>query len=303
MNSKTTGEPVRLGYLAVVSPPARAPQQNDQVQAPKPSPVFQKRIDDYIKFIKSRKDKNIRSAEQFGEIKRNMEWVYGRNTSLFCVDIEAWEKNTGIVTEIGVSIYDPAEQEHALTPVVNTYHIIVQQHQNKRNGRYVPDHMHNFSEGTSTLLPLNEAKFLLQKLIDKYFGDYAESYCMFVGHDLSNDVDYLRKIGIRVPNNMLTLDTQKLFACSHGKYGASLQNALRTVKQPFSFLHNAGNDAYFTVMLALKLCDPNTRLALGLDLLSEGENVGDRKEYAKVSRNTSVPSYKDPQEILRELGA
>ncbi|GEQ70145.1 hypothetical protein JCM33374_g3821 [Metschnikowia sp. JCM 33374] len=273
----------------------------DQAEQPQASALYQRRIDDYVKFIYSRSDRNVRSNANFQSLKKHMEWVYGRQTVLFCVDVEAWERNTQVVTEIGVSIYDPEEQENALTPVIRTYHIVIDKNQNKRNGRFVPDHMNNFMEGTSVLLPMYQAKTLLQKLVDKYFGQWATKWCTLVGHDLRNDIDYLAKIGIHVPPSCLQLDTQKVFAYSHGSYGASLQNALRTVKQPFAFLHNAANDAYFTVMLALKLCDPNARLALGLDILAAGENVGDRKEYTKLPTNTSVAVYTDPEIILREL--
>lgn len=299
-----SGEPLWIGGVSFVEDdvPDTIYDANENIAMPRPSPTFQRRIDEYVNFINGRRDRNVRSPEGFARLKRNMEWVYGRNTLLFCVDIEAWERNTNVITEIGVSIYDPEEQEFAITPVIHTYHIIIQQHQHKRNGRFVPDHMHNFMEGQLVLLPMNEATKLLQLLIDKYFGEWAKKWCTFVGHDLRNDIDYLAKIGIHVPPKILTLDTQTLFAYSHGKYGASLQNALRTVKQPFAFLHNAGNDAYYTVLLALKLCDPNARLLLGLDLLGKGENVGDRKEYLKTPKNTSIAEYVSPAKILADLG-
>ncbi|OBA22589.1 hypothetical protein METBIDRAFT_31467 [Metschnikowia bicuspidata var. bicuspidata NRRL YB-4993] len=262
---------------------------------------FERQIHEYVNHIHQSRNRKIRSKSEFSQIQKSMELVYGRNTRLFCVDIEAWERNTQIVTEIGVSIYDPQKQAMALLPVLQSYHIIIKQLQNKRNGRYVPDHMHNFMEGQLMLLPLLEAKAFLQCLIDKYFGKQTGIACVFVGHDVHNDVDYLAKIGVRVPKNVPQLDTQKLFACSHGLHGASLLNALRTVKQPFAFLHNAGNDAYYTVLLALRLCDPNVRLMLGLDLLADGEQLGDRKNYLKTPANTSVPIAVDFRAVLRQL--
>lgn len=45
----------------------------------------------------------------------------------------------------------------------------------------------------------------------------------------------------------------------------SLKDSLRLVRQPFAFLHNAGNDAYYTLLLCLALADPFYRMASEID--------------------------------------
>lgn len=93
-----------------------------------------------------------------------------------------------------------------------------------------------------------------------------------MGHDLMSDLRWLSLIGVRFAQNMRKLDTKIVFAYTHGHNGASLKNALIAAKQPHAFLHNAGNDAYYTVLLALKLCDPGARHYSGFEYYTNEEN-------------------------------
>lgn len=197
-----------------------------------------------------------------GVLKQAMELVYPKETILFCIDIEAWERNNNEVTEIGIAIYDPSEQVHATNPLIKSIHIVIQENQHKKNGRYVPEHSLNFNGGKTYVMPKVEAIDFTQLLISHYYGFVQP--CYLVGHDISGDLKWLHKLGLELPVRQI-LDTQSIFACSHGKQGASLRNALRAVNQPYAYLHNAGNDAYYTLLLALSLCDPFARRLNHLD--------------------------------------
>lgn len=186
----------------------------------------------------------------------SMDKVYLRKSILFCIDIEAWERATHMVTEIGVAIYDPRGQEMALSPHIRSYHILIQENIHLTNGRYVPAHGANFNGGVSYVLNQRNAVELMNHLIEEYFEHSMP--CLLFGHCIGCDVKWLTKLGVRMSHDIQMLDTQMLYSKTHGAKCNSLKNALRDVGQPHAFLHNAGND-YYTVMFALKLCDPQVR--------------------------------------------
>lgn len=229
------------------------------------------------------------------QVKDEMERVFRRQTILFCVDVEAWERDTKQVTEIGVSIYDPRGQELALTPVLKNIHIIIAENQRRKNGRFVPEHSGNFSGHTSHLLSRSDACSYLRWLIDVYF--HADFECTLVGHDIRGDVKWLAELGVELPRTAPLLDTQRLFAASHGKHGASLKNALVAVQQPFAFLHNAGNDAYYTVLLALRLCDPAVRRKTQLDVQPPDEDPDRIRKHPKQANNRSFLARSTREEL------
>lgn len=82
---------------------------------------------------------------------------------------------------------------------------------------------------------------------------------------MKNDLRWLAQLGISIPGPNRELDTQTLYSYTHGRDGASLARYLKAVNQTAGYLHNAGNDAYYTLLLALKLCDPCERWENGLD--------------------------------------
>ncbi|GEQ71532.1 hypothetical protein JCM33374_g5216 [Metschnikowia sp. JCM 33374] len=245
----------------------------------------------------------IRRANDFSDIQileDHMNRVFTRRNILFCIDVEAWEHNQEYVTEIGVSIYDPRPQKLALTPDIKTYHILINDNRDVKNGNFVPDHSSNFSGGTTHILSLKQSRALLQGLINHYFVEPHVPNCILVGHDLRGDIKWLNKLGVSIASDVRKLDTQTLFSYTHGLAGASLQNALRTVNQPFAFLHNAGNDAYYTIMLALKLCDPKVRRLTGIDFFKDGEARG-KPRYKKAATNKSKFSTASVNGLLNQI--
>ncbi|KAK6201656.1 uncharacterized protein RJT21DRAFT_76837, partial [Scheffersomyces amazonensis] len=164
------------------------------------------------------------------------------------IDVEAFEMNTNLITEIGISIYDPREQFTSMVPTIHNIHIKIQENFDYPNGRFVPNHGMNFNGGTTYLMKLHSAATFTQGLINHYFiksrsGDVRT--CL-IGHDVKGDIKWLNTLGIKFPNNVPIIDTSILFSMSQGKNGTSLKNALIRVQIPHAFLHNAGNDAYYT---------------------------------------------------------
>lgn len=78
-----------------------------------------------------------------------------------------------------------------------------------------------------------------------------------VGHDVKQDVQYLRSLDFDVhemENLLEIVDNQKLHQHRSKFYNAqSLCTVLAGLKIPYQFLHNAGNDAVYTLQSLLRL--------------------------------------------------
>lgn len=207
---------------------------------------------------------HLRDPNNKKKLEEAMNAVYSRRNTLISIDVEAWERDSKCVTEIGIAIYDPKRQTQALLPSITSIHILLRDHMGRKNGRFVPDHSENFNGEYSYILSEAEAVKLVKNLVNYYMHDY-ELDCYLVGHDIKGDLNWLEGLGVVLSKDTKVLDTQKIYAASHGKRGGSLKNALRMACIPHAFLHNAGNDAYYTILLALALCDPVRRELSKLD--------------------------------------
>lgn len=252
----------------------------------------------------------LSNKPQVKQLNEAMHKVYTRRNILFCIDVEAWERNTNLVTELGISIYDPRGQALSVSPSISTYHIVIREYENQRNGRFVPDHLEYFNGGVSYRMSQREAVKFVQSLVDYYFAPRKEIGCCLVGHDVKGDSNWFTSIGIRMPQSKDIIDTNKLYALSHGRQGGSLANLLKMVEIPNAFLHNAANDAYYTLMVALKLCDPNVRLRLDLDCGNPMNSRANpkglsktqmRKQKLRRSNKSEIVDYYSASELLYDL--
>ncbi|KAL3230429.1 Good for full DBP5 activity protein 2 [Nakaseomyces bracarensis] len=209
----------------------------------------------------------------------------------FSIDIEAFEFDTKVITEIGISIYDPRENLYTTTPFTRNYHLIVSEVLHLRNSKYVCDYKDCFLLGESLVMGLNNCIAFVQALINFYMKPKTEEEKTwsraFVGHNIKGDIKWLRDIGIDftgigemdgvisqfseyAPTNesVYLLDTEKLYGATYGRKGSNLGKILQLLEVPHAFLHNAGNDAHYTLTLLKKMCDVQFRQLTGLDDLS-----------------------------------
>lgn len=229
---------------------------------------------------------------------------------LFSIDIEAWEINNQTVTEIGISIYDPRRNgSFNLVPNFTKLHIRILENMHRVNGKYVVDHALNFVGEPTLILSMQDSVILIQSLFDYFFkspnDDGLETY--LVGHGLPGDIKWLSSIGINFPPKYATLDTLEILKITHGKHNLSLGNALRKLDLPHVFLHNAGNDAYYTLLLCLKLLDPGVRSLYQLDLcvdeslmMSEDERRALKEE--KERKKKEKRELRELKKLQKELG-
>jgi DNA polymerase III epsilon subunit-like protein len=83
-----------------------------------------------------------------------------------------------------------------------------------------------------------------------------------VGHDIKQDIKFLKSIGVNVMGShgvFQTADTKDLYqAMQLETFGRGLGTVLEALEIPHSNLHNAGNDAAYTlqamVSIAVRSC-------------------------------------------------
>ncbi|RCK65405.1 hypothetical protein Cantr_01348 [Candida viswanathii] len=210
---------------------------------------------------------------------------------LIAMDCEAYEREHLTVTEIGIAV---VEQHGNLVPDIKTYHIVVGEHIDKRNSKYVPDKKDNFMGGTSLVVNEEDSRKFLQGLFQKYI---EERDGVLVCHQVSSELKYFRKIGLKFRSDIKTLDTMTLLQISRLS-GHALWATLRLLGIPHAYLHNAGNDAYFTLLAALALCDPVTRINKDLDVYGASQYKGKPKSHKDEAEYVVV---EDVNELLENL--
>lgn len=218
--------------------------------------------------------------------------VYLRTAPLVAIDVEAYERAQLKVTEIGVAVYDPQGQWLLPTPQIKTLHILSKENIRLHNGTYVPDRKYYFNGGTSYSMTARE----LQTLLDLIFSHYLkERSGILVGHDVKGDIKWLSKLGIQVAPNTPTVDTLKIYQLTTRQNG-SLRKILRRMNIPHANLHNAANDAYYTLLAALSICDPEQRRRSELDSVDTEElpTLTKREKFkAKFSDEVTVCGMKE----------
>ena len=268
--------------------------------------VFQLLIDEYFT-----ETKFLMQKHSLPLLRAAMEKGYLRDRVLFLFDVEAWEKNNKLVTEVGIAIYDPRGQEFASTPTIKQIHIVIDEHKYKRNGNFVPDKKDRFGGNCSTLMSLNDTALFISSLMEHYFekDGLRDKPSLFVGHQIAGDIKWLKSLGVEFPESFLPeehiLDTMKLFSLSHGRNGGSLKNVLKLVDIPHANLHNAGNDAYYTLLAALAWSDPLVRRLKGLDLfvpLSQEDAVLKKKvDVGKVDHSGKIWGFRITKRLAPDI--
>lgn len=142
----------------------------------------------------------------------------------------------------------------------------------------IPSYICNFANSHVQLASCFHAPFSASQIIDeKTFGPKIDKSAptleqgeerrniIFLGHDVDNDVAYLRKLGFDPLNrgNLLeTMDTRSMYqAYTHDPNPTSLGRILAAFDFSGWHLHNAGNDAVYTVwaLLAMALASASER--------------------------------------------
>lgn len=219
-----------------------------------------------------------------------LSWVYNRSAIFISLDLEQWERNNSILTEIGISVYDPADQVAGSPissfPVIKAGHYIIKENTTCYNGKFVANHKFHFSYGQSLIMDMGNCKKTIREIFDHYENKARQrnQSLVIVGHDVKGDLAVLEKEKFSLKNYPI-LDTLKLWQANPSSKFGSLKKVLQYLNIPHGLLHNAGNDAYLTLQLMLCLCDQQFRSLKNLNGVIE-DTVPKGKPDDNTSRKT-----------------
>ncbi|RPB21934.1 hypothetical protein L211DRAFT_758876, partial [Terfezia boudieri ATCC MYA-4762] len=206
-----------------------------------------------------------------------------------CVDCESWERNHSAITEIGIATLDidalpPSQQPtyEIIMPLMTYRHIRISENRRLRNGRFVPDAADLFDFGTTEFQAL---KALPTVLADAFTppplsihttpeGKKRRRTIAFIGHDAAADIKYLydckfdsvvavretlqrldKEAGFNGPvREMDVFDTAEMYKAITGEMNTKgLGKMLIELELKPWNLHNAGNDAAYTLRAFVKM--------------------------------------------------
>ncbi|KAI5926571.1 hypothetical protein F4810DRAFT_655021 [Camillea tinctor] len=176
-----------------------------------------------------------------------------------CVDVEAMERNHAIVTEIGVAILDtarientaPGERGENWFSKIEAHHFRVEEYSHFVNKRYVKGCPDAFHFGKSVFVPRKSMAEMLSQVIGEARSTTSEKPIVLVGHDVLQDLKYLKTVGYSVwglGNVFDEADTLSMFRrVARRLNGCGLQTICDELGTSGPDFHNAGNDAVYTL--------------------------------------------------------
>jgi hypothetical protein len=273
-------------------------------------------------------------------------YLFEDDIVIICVDIEAWERSSSTITEVGIATLDtrdvkdvpPGSGGENWRQMIRARHFRIREHMMYENHEFVQGAADRFEKefGETEFINLKDAPHVVADCFKEPFSkplteeEIAASWeqlskgsakdndsaskkrnIVFLGHNPSADIRYLHKLGydpLNLSNLIETMDTSVLY-CAHKK-----EQQLRSVGgilAEFGItgwnLHNAGNDAVYTLWIMLA-----TVVAEACARDNEGENDEDDEDVEKnkvvmsggnVSADASAvlrPKLEEPEFVVTE---
>lgn len=198
-----------------------------------------------------------------------------------CVDVESYERAHHKITEIGMATLDtrdlvntaPSSDGEAWRKLIKARHFRIKEHRHLINSEFVQGHPDGFEFGESTIVSLEEAPAQVAACFQPPFGVHASNTTedelikislreldlnekrnlVLLGHDTLSDIRYLQQLGydpVKVENIIEALDTAKMYqAWRRDSQPTSLGRIMNDFDVAAWKLHNAGNDAVYTVSI------------------------------------------------------
>ncbi|KAI1295150.1 hypothetical protein EDD11_007964 [Mortierella claussenii] len=165
------------------------------------------------------------------------------------VDIESYELNHSLILEIGWSVYDSRIRKFV------DKHYAISDYRHLKNGKYVADRRDRFLFGETVWASLRDSIAAFQDDLILAAKRNPEGVFALIAHDMTSDEGYLRKMGVQFPEKgMVKFDTLWLNGARTGETNMTgLGKLLDELDIENYCLHNAGNDAHYTLELFLWL--------------------------------------------------
>jgi hypothetical protein len=199
----------------------------------------------------------VRFLHYVQDITRNGSKVF------IAIDVEWDETDSSNILEIGLATLDLREGHYnpaAFPPStwrIHPRHIIISENHHINNYRYITSNKFGFKFGGSYHARLETA----MSSIEGQLSAYEAWEMVFIGHGIHQDLKVLEEAtGARIEGNSPVVDTMKLErAYSRRVNGKS--RSLGDICEDLDIryyapekMHNAGNDAFFTMAIFIEMC-------------------------------------------------
>ncbi|ODV62122.1 uncharacterized protein ASCRUDRAFT_33334, partial [Ascoidea rubescens DSM 1968] len=217
----------------------------------------------FLAFLKKKYSIRAKSSGlDYDKLKRWISICNDKKTVLISIDLEVFERSHSSCTEFGIAIYDPINQKNSPFPDIINLHFLIKENIKLYNTQYVPNNKHRFINGVSYVVDNNSIKLILDTIVNYYQGF---TNIAFVGHHFSSDQAFISKsFKFSIDSDKYDIiDTSSIWqmtATGKNALKSKLSYVLYKLGIPGVYLHNGANDAYYTLIAALKLCDPELRI-------------------------------------------
>jgi hypothetical protein len=184
-----------------------------------------------------------------------------RSKVFIAIDVEWDETDPSTILEIGIAVLDLRKgrlhPDHfpPSTWSIRPRHFIISENRNVHNGKYTRSNKFGFKFGKSYHCREQKAVQVLQDLLDD-----LEEEVVLVGHCMTQDLVRLVGMGVILSEEMAVIDTGNLERAFSGRVNGQ-RRSLGDICEDFEIkyfakkkLHNAGNDAFFTMAVFAHMC-------------------------------------------------
>ncbi|CAG8971184.1 hypothetical protein HYALB_00010184 [Hymenoscyphus albidus] len=197
-----------------------------------------------------------------------------------CIDIEAWEDNNDIITEIGVSSLDtrdlatvpPGPNGTNWHKIIRARHFRIQEYASHTyvNRKHISGCPDSFLFGTTEIIPKSASTaYIASSFIEPFakpipgakrtpdVNNLAQRNVVFVGHNTASDIKFLKKLGFDifdVSNIIEHIDTAQMHQfLTRRPDTRKLVTVLAELDLAGWSAHNGGNDAVYTLQAMISL--------------------------------------------------
>ncbi|KAF8838680.1 hypothetical protein BDN67DRAFT_933350 [Paxillus ammoniavirescens] len=214
-----------------------------------------------------------------------------KDKAFLAIDFEWSERNDNSCLEWGYAAVRCGHLDTAgawpPVPDVNYRkgHYIISEYVDKVFNKLSPTVPWQYAFGESQVIPKTKLPRIIQSVLSSLVSPDSETIAnnlVLVGHGIQADLQRLEAMKIKLPNNVLTVDTALLERAmfTSGERGPMQDRKTGKVRSPGSTLslggllhslgvdppcamHNAGNDAFMTLLVFQKMVDPEGTVVPG----------------------------------------
>ncbi|KAI9717749.1 MAG: hypothetical protein M1812_004478 [Candelaria pacifica] len=249
-------------------------------------------------------------------------FLFEESIVFISVDVEAYERDHNLITEIGISTLDTLDLQDLPPGIdgkdwmakIRARHFRVQEYSHLHNKDFVDGCGDRFEFGESEWISIKDTPQIIAGCFrfpfsaavptDTSVGQFNDASddgnkkrnIILVGHDVSNDITFLQNLGynpIKLANILEISDTASLFrALKRDQNPRALGTILYELGLIGWNLHNAGNDAAYTLQAMIAIAFRSLGATQGRSALDEEEM---KKKVQDAVREAEVRVLEDKE--------